>query len=970
MDSTSCPKEARERTYRRAPSRASTSSTINTQMTTKSASSSSSHPRTTTPSNAPNTHRYHHSQCEKDMATTRSPSRLTSRPSYERQRMTPVSSLLQEKLQQERQAESERLASRSNANLSASTGDMGDRDTQFHRSGRYTATVERRPSSSHDDSTSSQNSMGAKQMEKAMSTLHKQNFDLKLELFHRREKQTSLEARVQTLEIEVSELKDRQKLLTTESEQKDKALQEAVTLIVRFEAHIDSLLREKELRSRIEGEDAAPDLTFNNSGAEFFRTTTPSFHDGDVSQMDLKAIARMPSFLSERSAQTENLRNVVLQSRGSLLHMRKVSEVSASSAEVSELNRVASPSLSLLSESSFVSIYGSKDGHEESAHVPHLKDSPSMDGAFDDRSPTPTTKTAMNAPFHSIDTTPRHLHNARTMAKPGQELGNNNAVTAGSPLRRLEKPRGSAYVENVSRPSTSGRARAVVTPTPGRQPEVSRPLLHSKPDKRQQLQSVVTNCPAPKDLANSHVLPPTPDTVSSSVLRRHNNHSNSQDSLPSLPRQVIAQMPGFAAPRSDNSERRQSTGVQQPRAAINARMSLNTALPAPDINADLFAHFGDLARSLPQRPRSAAETTISHTRTQSLLSDSESDTDGGADAHSDTDSNDYWMRESYKPNKNKGGLTSGRVRPRSPSPDLFSFPGDSGGWEPDAMFGALKGVGFLGSPAAGLKRDPIDEMAASLQTAQLNELESMPGQLPVPQRRSSNSNSSNNSVVNALSGKSRNSPAKNHEYRKTDSRTRSNSVDYTGREPPPRPQADGGPAGKRNQYPPIAGLQSRGRGLGLNMLFRRSGSESHGAPLSATEPTFPPVASYPTPALHTLPMHLRHLSGSHLSGPSGRSSVPPPASMPWTTHHATSLADDFQSATPPPIQRKRAPPPLQIDALTQDATQLATSHSHEAEAATTPTTATMQAAPVAPASGGKRKWLGLGKMGGLMNRTG
>ncbi|KAI1269669.1 hypothetical protein F5Y18DRAFT_106634 [Xylariaceae sp. FL1019] len=967
MDCTNSPERARERPYRRVPSRASTTSTINTQMTTKSASSSSSHPRTTTPSNAPHKHKYHHCQSEKDVMVMRSPSRLTSRPSYERQRMTPVSSLLQEKLQQERQAESERLASRSNADLSASTGDLGDRDTQFRQSGRYMTTVERRPSLSHDDSTSSQNGMGAKQMEKAMSTLHKQNFDLKLELFHRREKQTALEARVQGLETEMSKLQDSQEMLTAESVQKDKALKEAVQLIVRFEAQIDALLQEQEIRSRIEGSDVPPGLTIDRSGAQSLRTTTPGTYDGDFSQMDPKTIARMPSFLSERSAHTENLRNVILQTRGSLLHMRKVSEVSTSSAEASELNRVASPSLSLLSESSFVSIYGSKDGHGESAHVPYLASPPNMDGAFDDRSPTPTRKATMNLPLQSTDTSPHHLHEVRTKPKSSQELGIHNAVTAGSSLQSLEKPIGPSCVEKVFRPSTSGRATAVVTPTPGRQPVVSRPLLHSKQDKRQQLQTVVTNHPAPKDLANSHVLPPTPDTVSSSVLRRHNNHSNSQDSLPNVPRQVIAQMPGFAASRSDNSERHQSMGVPQPRTAVSARMSLNTALPAPDINADLFANFGDLARSLPQRPRSAAETTISHTRTQSLLSDSDSDSDGGADAHSETESNDYWMRESYKPNKNKGGLASGRVRARSPSPDLFSFPGDSGGWEPDAMFGALKGVGFLGSPAAGLKRDPIDEMAASLQASKLNELESMPGQFPVPARKSSNSKSSE---VNALSGKSRNSPAKKQNFRKTDSRARSNSVDFTAHAAQPRPQADGAPVGKRNLYPPITGLQSRGRGLGLNMLFRRSGSESHGAPLSATEPTFPPLASHPTSALHTQPIHLRHLSGSNLSRPSGRSSVPPPASVPWATYNAASLEEDFQSATPPPIQRKRAPPPLETGTLIPDATQLATSHSHDAESVTTPTTATTQAVPVAPASGGKRKWLGLGRMGGLMNRTG
>ncbi len=167
MENTVSRKDARERLHRRALSQASTaSSTMHSPKTIKSTSTSSSHPRAITPSNPPHTHRYHHSQCDRDMTGIRQPGHLSRESSSEsKQPMTPASSLLQERLQQERKAECERLASKWGTDLSASTGDIRDGDTPNSSSTRYRHVVERRPRSSHDDD-SSQTSMGAKQVEK------------------------------------------------------------------------------------------------------------------------------------------------------------------------------------------------------------------------------------------------------------------------------------------------------------------------------------------------------------------------------------------------------------------------------------------------------------------------------------------------------------------------------------------------------------------------------------------------------------------------------------------------------------------------------------------------------------------------------------------------------------------------------------------------------------------------------------
>ena len=73
-----------------------------------------------------------------------------------------------------------------------------------------------------------------------------------------------------------------------------------------------------------------------------------------------KSVARMPSFLSEQSEGAEALRNLYLPSDHhcqSLLSLPKLSENSGKD-EHEETDAMDSPRLSVLSESSFLSVYG------------------------------------------------------------------------------------------------------------------------------------------------------------------------------------------------------------------------------------------------------------------------------------------------------------------------------------------------------------------------------------------------------------------------------------------------------------------------------------------------------------------------------------------------------------------------------------------------------------------------------------
>ncbi|OTB04544.1 hypothetical protein M426DRAFT_152378 [Hypoxylon sp. CI-4A] len=963
-------KESRERSYPRVPSRSSTASTVNTQMTPKSANSSSSHLRDPTRTNSHSTHRHHHSHSHHNSSSgnTRPMSRLSREPSDELRKSattTAVSSLLQERIQQER---IERHVNRMSNDLSASTGDIREKETQNSPIRRAATAMGRQKPDAGNDSAK-ETGMGVRQMEQTVSTLHKQNFDLKLELYHRREKQTILEERVEKLENQqqemmdlhesfINELESKDKtlaVLVNEMEDKDKALAEAVTLIVGLETRIDELERERYMVSQVEADESyrrsAPnELEPEPESSASSATPKPTNLSIPFLSGDSKPLARMPSFLSDHSQQTETLRNVVLRGRSSVMQLRRISN---SSVDPSEINRIASPSLSVLSESSFVSIYGNKDAGDK-ASPPPTHDVAGLDGSHVDR-------ISASRRIANIDS-----RGGGTKLSSAQMQSLNNVLDAESPLQKVERlDRQPMNVDHISTQAMSYGSRSTATPT---YPVSSTNLPQqgkSKHEKREALQKVLTNYPMQRDFSNPHAFPPTPDTVSSSTLRNHQTFTSSQDSLTkhagTVPSEGLARASDRMRVYTRESAYHQFSNQQPPRTVLSG----NKYAPMPNINTELISDLGQFARTLPPRPHSAAETLSSRARANSIGSDS--DSDGGADARSETDSFDYWMRESMKPNKYQANSTEQRGNGRPVSPDLFSFPADARGWETDVIFGALKGSGYLGSPVSALKRDPLDEMASSLQPQQAEVYDPpMSGAAPpTPDRRSSLHAHTGSTSATATSGsKLRRNLAKGPGMGWVDGRGRSNSVDTAAQAPSTRvqpQQAEGATSGRRHQYPPITGQASKGRGLGLNSFFKKSGSENFNVPASATESTFPvPQLSGPPPTRSSV-------------RPSGRNSVPPPTTMPWRPPAV--VEDDLQSATPPPIMRSRGQSLVVKTGgieIAEPATPLA-----ETTAPNTPTTVlhaqsgSTKATPNEPQSGGgRRKWLGLGRMGSSRNKTG
>ncbi|KAJ4415910.1 hypothetical protein N0V85_002490 [Neurospora sp. IMI 360204] len=209
-----------------------------------------------------------------------------------------------------------------------------------------------------------------------LSKLHKQNFDLKLELFHRREKQTALEELIEKLELEKEQLRSEQRetqdindVLLEELEKKDKAVEEAVAMIVTLESRIENLLKEREMVRQVEAEG----FYSSDHDASHSRNETPDTPRAG----EQKVLHRMPSFLTEPTENTETLRNVYLGVRASELGLGRLSEEESPETNRTEFIKVGSPALSLLSESSFLSIYG----QNKTSPSPRPQSPPHVDGA-------------------------------------------------------------------------------------------------------------------------------------------------------------------------------------------------------------------------------------------------------------------------------------------------------------------------------------------------------------------------------------------------------------------------------------------------------------------------------------------------------------------------------------------------------------------------------------------------------------
>lgn len=663
-------------------------------------------------------------------------------------RQANVSTFLLEKLQRERRAESDKFgsstSSRHNFDLSASV-DLG---RASDRASLKSADLEeKRPQSSASMEPGKKKGMGVKEMEQVISTLHKQNFDLKLELFHRREKQSKMEERMESLESESKEMQDMNHKLMDELEKRDKAIEEAVAMIVSLEAKVDQLIKERNMVKQVETEGFYGSSEFDDR-----YETSPPAGDGADHEFGRRekalTINRMPSFMSDNNLETENLRNVYLGVRGSVLSLRRVSG-GPSEADNAMLNGLASPTLSVLSESSFVSVYGQKGG--DTTIIPDFDEPLTLPGA-DDTSLRSDVDGAAKSAYSEKRQPPVIIHHQQHPA-------------TGRPVQRDQ-----VQAQDWAQPD----ARSLYSQTGGYYPQ-GRNM--SKEEKRASLRTVMTDNPINNGgvrIHHDHVLPPTPDTISSSMLRRF---KNSNDTLSG---QQEANDNSWGAPL----EPQDRLLTPEPQAGVSLR---DNAPPPPahsasrqsSYNLDIGAHIS--------RPRSAGDTTTgSRRRRDSWHSDD-------SDAKSLQSSVDIWIRQGSKP------AAEGRT-----SPDLFGFPtsaSNGGGWATDALFDPKAVARRLGAMPS------TDHMHDLLSLREALFSPNLPP--PPPNRRSSlfTSDQLGGNWSTQLDNNLRNL------------RRNSDAADLRHETRTPVQQKPQAPSSDKKNYPPNSWQAPRS---GINRLFRRS----------------------------------------------------------------------------------------------------------------------------------------------------
>lgn len=395
-------------------------------------------------------------------------------------------SLLQERLR-ERKVESARQSRRKSIDMDAERG---------VQSSPVRAREERRPSSS---GIAAGKGMGVKQIEEVgsfdlsqanantaqqVSSLHKQNFDLKLELYHRRQRQETLEARLEALEKQVEEQAELQEVneqLLAELEKRDQAVEEAVGIIVGLEDKVERLMQEREHVKDFDKQ--------YESG--YFR---PSHDDGPPSSPpELKdnqlvvaknGLTRMPSFLSETTEGTEALRSLYLP------HSQYSDATLPKLQEEGTMSGMDSPRLSVLSTSSFLSVYGEKQL--------------SLD-ASEDAQDTPRRHRASSSIEKWVGDGPAK----ETPVRPSPALRKNQFLSINdvleSPLQRLEKLKHTLEKHNTSLASARPQPERAVN-------------VQDKRKSRDALRRVFTD---QASFEHQQTLPPTPDTISTSTLRRY-----------------------------------------------------------------------------------------------------------------------------------------------------------------------------------------------------------------------------------------------------------------------------------------------------------------------------------------------------------------------------------------------------------------------------------------------------------------
>lgn len=490
----------------------------------------------------------------------------------------PTSSLLQDMLRQKK-AQTQRVK-KSYDPTSAQTNELDNRDIQSspipsmsarERSGTHS----RRGSGISVRNVTMPKEMGFKEMEEHISRMSKQNFDLKLEVFHRRQRNEVLETklgRLQELETDNEELQSINEELLLELEKRDVAIQEAVGLICELEA------KNEELQMAVVGMDFAQSSTPIKEGNEVMASSLstisgmergdPPFRiDNDLptdlqappehslsapdtlSPPKLRLARRLPSFIQDTKKSTNVLRSMYSNDgNASFVSLARPPSLFSGDDDDDYTDRqmTNSPRLSILSESGFSSIYGGRKDH--------------MFGETDenDEVTQPSLpKTSSSPPPQRDNQRESRLH---------KWLDERNMSRTPSP-KATPNDKISSIDEVLSEAPTSPQDRKVAeTRSAGQHPHEQRTpeKPQTKHARSPRKKSVSASFGGP--IFGAAILPPTPDTMSTATLDANSStpsiitEKSLLDGTPYPTKGYSAIIPDFRPQTSDSTNGSASPG--------------------------------------------------------------------------------------------------------------------------------------------------------------------------------------------------------------------------------------------------------------------------------------------------------------------------------------------------------------------------------------------------------------------------
>ncbi|KAF6237723.1 hypothetical protein HO173_003924 [Letharia columbiana] len=421
--------------------------------------------------------------------------------------------------------------------------------------------------------------MGFREMEEHISKINKQNFDLKLEVFHRRQRNEVLESRLekfQELEANNEELQSINEELLLELEKRDVAIQEAVSLICELEAKNEDLQMavvkmDFTQSSSTSGPEpvkegnrlsASPLSTISGMGPSDASLLTdiglptdlqvPSEHSlsapDTLSPPKASSARRVPSFLRETKKSTNVLRSMYSKDgNASFVSVAQTVSLFSGDDDDDYVDRqmTNSPRLSILSESGFSSIYGGRNdqifgetNNKGEVAEPPLPELPSNH---------PQRDTQRESRLH------KWLDERNMPRTPSPKAkANDNISSIGEVL---------SEVPNSSHDRNSAETISIV----------QHPREQRTPEKRQvkQVRSPEKRYASPSfggPIFGAAVLPPTPDTMSTATLDANSStpsiitEKSLLDGTPYLAKGYSALVPDIRPQTSDSTSGSASPG--------------------------------------------------------------------------------------------------------------------------------------------------------------------------------------------------------------------------------------------------------------------------------------------------------------------------------------------------------------------------------------------------------------------------